>query len=75
MSTSAWLSLTLSFSPGIVDTDMGILAAKAVGKTPADFGGITAPESVAGVLKVVDAATKKSHGGRFWTNEGEEAIV
>lgn len=61
--------------PGIVDTDMGILAAKAVGKTPADFGGITAPESVAGVLKVVDAATKKSHGGRFWTNEGEEAIV
>jgi hypothetical protein len=54
---------------------MGILAAKAVGKTPADFGGITAPESVAGVLKVVDAATKKSHGGRFWTNEGEEAIV
>jgi hypothetical protein len=27
---------------------------------------------VEGVLKVVDAATKESHGGKFWTNDGEE---
>jgi norsolorinic acid ketoreductase len=48
---------------------MGSSGVKVLGKT---VGGITAPESVVGVLKVVDVATKDSHGGRFWTYEGEE---
>lgn len=56
----------------MVDTDMGNSGVKVLGKTVIELGGITVPESVVGVLKVVDAATKDSHGGRFWTYEGEE---
>jgi norsolorinic acid ketoreductase len=51
---------------------MGSSGVKVLGKTVIELGGITAPESVVGVLKVVDVATKDSHGGRFWTYEGEE---
>lgn len=40
--------------------------------TPEEAGGITAERSVSGMLKVVDQAKKESHGGKFWTYEGEE---
>lgn len=59
-------------SPGMVDTDMGRDTAKASGLTVDQLGGISPAKSVEGVLKVVDAVTKETHGGKFWTNEGEE---
>jgi NAD(P)-dependent dehydrogenase (short-subunit alcohol dehydrogenase family) len=61
-----------NLSPGVVDTDMTRAAFKEVGLTMEDQGAVTPAESVAGVLKVIDAATKESHGGKFWTNDGEE---
>lgn len=51
---------------------MGRDTAKASGLTVDQLGGISPAKSVEGVLKVVDAVTKETHGGKFWTNEGEE---
>ena len=56
----------------MVDMDMGRAGVEALGLTVEQVGAISATKSVEGVLKVVDAATKESHGGKFWTNDGEE---
>lgn len=56
----------------MVDTDMGRAGVEALGLTVEQVGAISATKSVEGVLKVVDAATKESHGGKFCTNDGEE---
>jgi hypothetical protein len=51
---------------------MGRSASEGLGTSVAQLGGVSAAQSVEGVLKLVDEATKDSHGGRFWTFEGEE---
>ena len=43
-----------------------------MGANPKDFDPITASEGVAGVLSVVDKATKETHGGKFWNYTGEQ---
>jgi len=55
----------------MVDTDMGRSAFAKMGVKLEDIGGITSAESAGGVLRVVQAATKESHGGRFWSNTGD----
>ncbi|KAG8160907.1 hypothetical protein KVR01_009171 [Diaporthe batatas] len=55
--------------PGFVQTDMGNLGARTVlGMEKASIG---VDESCDGVVKVIDTATKESHGGRFWDFEGK----
>lgn len=34
----------------------------------------TLEESIGGMMKVFDAATKESHGGRFWNYDGKENV-
>jgi hypothetical protein len=43
-----------------------------VSMKPEDVGAIQPEESAAGILSVVDNATKESHGGRFWDYKGEQ---
>jgi hypothetical protein len=45
-------------------------AAADMGAKLEDFGPITTEESAAAILVVVDAATKESHGGKFWSYDG-----
>lgn len=59
-------------SPGAVETDMGTSGAAAYGISLKDMGGITATQSAQGILSVVDAATKETHGGKFWSYNGDE---
>lgn len=33
---------------------------------------VTIEASVSGIVKVIDTATKQSHGGRFWIYDGSE---
>ncbi|GJN94351.1 hypothetical protein Rhopal_007425-T1 [Rhodotorula paludigena] len=58
-----------AISPGLVGTDLGNQAV-------AHFGMAEAPvkleQSVAGVLGIVDKATRESTGGRFWDYTGDE---
>lgn len=49
---------------------MAQAVAEQVGTTVADMGAISPETSAAGVLAVVDAATKESHGGKFWNYDG-----
>lgn len=56
----------------MVDTDMGRSGAQALGYTAQQMGAITATDSALGMLRIVDAATKESHGGKFWSYTGEE---
>jgi hypothetical protein len=62
--------ISLCNSPGVVTTDMTRAAAADMGAKLEDFGPITTEESAAGILVVVDAATKESHGGKFWSYDG-----
>lgn len=50
---------------------MGRSAFAKMGVKLEDIGGITSVESARGVLRVVEVATKESHGGRFWSNTGD----
>lgn len=45
-------------------------AAADMGAKLEDFRPITVEESAAKILRVVDTATKESHGGRFWSYDG-----
>ncbi|POS68671.1 aflatoxin biosynthesis ketoreductase nor-1 [Diaporthe helianthi] len=59
--------------PGFVQTEMGNNAARtALGIEKAALG---VDESCDGIVKVIDAATKGSHGGRFWDNKGNNMVV
>lgn len=46
---------------------MGNASARLVGLEKAFIG---VDESCDGMVRVIDAATKDSHGGRLWDNEG-----
>ncbi|OTA64295.1 NAD(P)-binding protein [Hypoxylon sp. EC38] len=63
-----WLN-ALVIDPGFVQTDLGNFAARLAGLEKAF---VTVEDSAAGVVKVIDGATKESHGGRFWNYTGEE---
>ncbi|OTA99519.1 hypothetical protein M426DRAFT_67652 [Hypoxylon sp. CI-4A] len=63
-----WLN-ALVINPGFVQTDLGNFAAQLAGLEKAF---VTVEGSSAGVVKVIDGATKESHGGRFWNYTGEE---
>ncbi|OTA97018.1 hypothetical protein M434DRAFT_19239 [Hypoxylon sp. CO27-5] len=63
-----WLN-ALVIDPGFVQTDLGNYAAQLAGLEKAF---VTVEDSAAGVVKVIDGATKESHGGKFWNYTGEE---
>ena len=45
-------------------------AAAEMGAKLEDFGPMTAEESAAKILGIVDVATKESHGGKYWSYDG-----
>jgi len=49
---------------------MAHAVAEKLGTSVTDMGAITPQESVVGILEVVNAATKESHGGKFWSYDG-----
>lgn len=49
---------------------MARAVADGMGAKVEDLGAISAKDSAAGILAVVDAATKESHGGKFWSYDG-----
>ncbi|KAL9617887.1 MAG: hypothetical protein Q9160_007375 [Pyrenula sp. 1 TL-2023] len=55
--------------PGWVQTDMGNAGAKMFGLEKAE---ITLEESVNGMGKVFDAATRETHGGKMWVYDGRD---
>ena len=55
--------------PGWVQTDLGNYSARLNGAKDAP---VTVHDSVTGMLRVIDTATKETHSGRFWTYEGTE---
>jgi hypothetical protein len=59
-------------SPGVVATDMGKYGMDFFGIPIESSGAITPEESAKGLLEVIDKAERDTHGGRFWTNTGEE---
>jgi hypothetical protein len=48
---------------------MGNRSARTIGLEKAY---ITVDESCNGIVQLIDAATKDSHGGKFWDNEGKQ---
>jgi hypothetical protein len=54
--------------PGWVATDIGNLGAARLGLERAP---VSVQESVEGMLRIVDAASKETHGGTFWEFTGE----
>jgi norsolorinic acid ketoreductase len=54
----------------MVSTDMARTVAAGMDTTPEALGAITIEASASGVLKVVAAATKETHGGKFWSYDG-----
>ncbi|KAK8129788.1 Glucose/ribitol dehydrogenase [Apiospora kogelbergensis] len=62
-----WLT-AFPIDPGWVQTDLGNHGAAAFGYAQA---AIPVEESVKGVLKVVDAATRETHGGKLWSYTGD----
>lgn len=48
---------------------MGNYGARLLGFEKAFIG---VDESCDGIAQVIDAATKDSHGGKFWDNEGKQ---
>ena len=49
--------------PGTIQTHLGNLVAQKIGLEKAP---ITLSDGVTGIVKVMDEATRQSHGGRFW---------
>lgn len=62
------LSDSLTFSSW-TQTDLGNQGAEFFGYEQA---AITVEQSVTGVIKVIDAATRETHGGKLWTWEGRQ---
>ncbi|KAL7627040.1 hypothetical protein AAE478_003816 [Parahypoxylon ruwenzoriense] len=65
-----WLTAFV-VSPGWVPTRMGLASADGVG-LPRERMNLSLDESCDGMKKVIDAATKESHGGRFWSYDGQQ---
>lgn len=65
-----WLT-ALALQPGWVQTEMGNFAAKSVGMESAPM---KLEDSVAGCLKVIDAASREKYAGEFISSE-EETIL
>jgi len=61
--------ISFPLSPGWVQTDQGNAGAKANGMEQAPM---TLADSVKGIVKLVDEATRDTHGGKFFGVEGEE---
>ncbi|KAK7702212.1 hypothetical protein SLS64_009790 [Diaporthe eres] len=55
--------------PGFVQTEMGNASARLLGLEKAFIG---VDESCDGIVQVIDAATKDSHGGKLWDNDGKQ---
>jgi norsolorinic acid ketoreductase len=49
---------------------MAQAVADQVGAKLEELGAIPPEASAAGILAVMDAATKESHGGKFWNYDG-----
>lgn len=60
---------TDSLASSFVQTKMGNYGARLLGFEKAFIG---VDESCDGIAQVIDAATKDSHGGKFWDNEGKQ---
>ncbi|BGP27135.1 short-chain dehydrogenase/reductase SDR family protein [Rhodotorula toruloides] len=58
-----------AISPGWVNSDMGNAGARAFGLEQAP---VKLEDSVAGILKIVDGATREKTGGKFWDYTGDE---
>lgn len=52
-----------------VQTDLGNRGADAFGIEKA---AITVDKSVNGIIKVIDAASRETHGGKMWAYKGQE---
>lgn len=57
--------------PGWVRTRMGVDAAREWGLS-ADTPPLSAAQSAAACLAVIDAATIEGHGGKFWAYDGKK---
>ncbi|KAI8633734.1 hypothetical protein F5Y19DRAFT_414764 [Xylariaceae sp. FL1651] len=55
--------------PGWAQTDLGNRGAAAFGYEQA---AVPVADSAAGIVKVVDAATRETHGGKMWTWDGKD---
>ncbi|KAK6371658.1 uncharacterized protein PV06_01321 [Exophiala oligosperma] len=62
--------IAFPLSPGFVDTDMGKAGAKFFGMGPEVL--ITLDESINGMTKVIDSATRETASGKNLTYEGKE---
>lgn len=65
-----WLT-TVALQPGWVQTDMGNFAAQAVGMQSAPM---KLQDSVAGCLKIIDAASMEKYAGEFVSVEGDTVL-
>ncbi|KEY73079.1 hypothetical protein S7711_06151 [Stachybotrys chartarum IBT 7711] len=63
-----WLT-AFPVDPGFVQTELGNRGARTFAM---DKAAITVEESVQGVVNVIDASTKETHGGKLWKWTGEE---
>ncbi|KAL5327874.1 hypothetical protein ACEPPN_005580 [Leptodophora sp. 'Broadleaf-Isolate-01'] len=54
---------------GWVQTDLGQAGADAFGYEKA---AITVEESVSGLIKVIDASSRETHGGKLWVYDGQQ---
>jgi len=59
--------ISFPLHPGWVQTDMGNKGAKANGLEQAPT---SLEDSIAGLLKQIDAATRESHSGKYWSFDG-----
>ena len=57
--------------PGWVRTEMGNVGAKIAGM---DEAPMTLEQSVTGILKIVDPATRETHSGKFWSAEDSKEL-
>ncbi|KAL2837787.1 hypothetical protein BJY01DRAFT_237748 [Aspergillus pseudoustus] len=63
-----WLT-AFPIDPGFVQTEMGNRGANSFGLEKAT---ISVEESVRGVVRVIDEATKETHTGKLWTYTGDQ---
>ncbi|KAI0485713.1 NAD(P)-binding protein [Xylaria cf. heliscus] len=56
-------------NPGFCQTDLGNMAANLAGLEKAF---LPVSETCPQIVKLIDGATKESHGGRFWNYDGKE---
>ncbi|KAI1807859.1 NAD(P)-binding protein [Daldinia bambusicola] len=64
----AWLT-AFPIDPGFVQSDLGNRAAQTF---ELDKAAVTVEESVTGIIKVIDVATRDTHSGKMWNYDGKE---